>query len=83
MIGRAQHRRHVPALTEGRQVLAGREAAARTRDDDRAYLGIPCLLQRGLQILVHAQREGVQLVGPVERDRLDGPVARDLDLGHG
>ena len=53
-----------------------------TADNDRAYRRITRCLERGVQLLVHAAREGVQLVGPVERDRLDGPVAPDLDLGH-
>ena len=83
MVGRAQHRRHVAALAERRQVLPGREAAARAGDDDRAHRRVARLLERRLQPLVHVARERVQLVGTVERDRLDGAVARDLDLGHG
>ena len=51
-------------------------------DGDRAHSRIARLLERGLQLLVHAARKGVQLVGPVERDRLDGPVAPDLDFRH-
>ena len=82
MVRRAQHRRDVPALTERRQVLPGREPAARSRDDHRAHRRITRLLERGLQTLVHLARERVQLVGPVQRDRLDGPVARGLDLRH-
>ena len=82
MVRRAQHRGDVARFAEGGQVLPGREAAAGTRDHDRAHRRIPRLLERRPQLLVHATREGVQLVGPVERDRLDAAVAPDLDLRH-
>ena len=51
-------------------------------DVDRAHGGIPSLLERLLQLPVQKPREGVELVGAVERDRLHAAVAADLDLGH-
>ena len=82
VVRRAQHRRDVAALAERRQILPGREPAAGARDDDSAHRRIARLLERSLQSLVHLARERVQLVRPVERDRLDGPVAHGLDLRH-
>ena len=83
VVGAAQPRADVAGgLAELAQVLADAEASARARDDDGPHLGVASLLQRGRKRRVHRAVEGVEHLRPVERDRLDGAVARDLDLGH-
>ena len=82
VVGRAQHRRDVTCLAERPEVLAGREAAAGSGDHDRAHGGIARLLERCAQLLVHGARERVELVRPVQRDRLHAAVATNLDLRH-
>ena len=75
--------RLITGLAERGQILAGGEPAAGAGDHDRADRRVAGILERRLKLPVQGLREGVELVGAVERDRLDGAVPRDLDLGHG
>ena len=56
-------------LGELLQVLAGAEAATGAGDDDRAHLGVGRLVERLAQSAVERAVEGVEDLGPVERDR--------------
>src|SRR5205085_2186426 len=77
-----QRRTEIAGRTELVQVLSGAEAAPGAGQDDRTHLRVARLLQRLTQPVVHGAVESVQDIGPVQRDRLNRAVARDLDLGH-
>ena len=69
----------------GLQVGAGAERAAAAGEDDRADLGIGLALGGGaLEVEVHVAGEGVQPVGPVERDPGDAVAPFELQrrVGH-
>jgi hypothetical protein len=82
VIGRAQRVGNVASLTELLQILAGAEAAAGTGEDDRPDVWVTCLLQRVAKVRMECAVERVQHLRSVQRDRLNGAVARDLDLSH-
>ena len=76
----------VERLAAARQVGARAEAAARAGDDHRAHVVVGVgRVERGDQLAAHRRREGVQPVGPVQREREDavGDLVADLFEVHG
>ena len=69
-------------LLELLQVLAGAEAPAGAGDDDCANVRGGRLLERGPKGGMQRGVEGVEDLGPVERDRQDRAVARRQHLAH-
>ena len=65
----------------GRQVVAGAEGAAGALESDHAHVvaGVQ-LAQRRLEVVAQSARDGVQLLGAVERDRRHRPVDLDEDI---
>src|SRR5206468_8418292 len=65
------------------QVLTDAEAAPRAGDHDRTHRVVRgCRLQGGEDAGVDGRVERVENVRAVERDRQDGCVPGDIDVGH-
>ena len=64
------------------QVLADAEPSSGAGEHDGTDAGVCRFVERARESLVHLARERVEHVGPVERDREDGPVPRGLDVRH-
>ena len=76
----------VEGVGAGRKVGAGAEPAPRAGDDDGANVVVPVgLIERLDQFLLHKGVEGIELVGPVQRDGEDllGNLVEDGLIGHG
>ena len=84
MVVRAQQRGDV-GVGPGQvaQVLADAEGAARTGQHHDPHAGVGGLAQAGGQLGVGRAGQGVQDLGPVQRQAQDGPVAVDQHVGHG
>src|SRR5205807_6238654 len=68
-------------LPELGQILADTESPPRPREDHSTDIRLARLLERGRETAMQLRVEGVEDVGPVERDRQDGAVPACLDLG--
>ena len=70
------------AFLELGQVLTDAEPATRARNDDGPDVSRARILERAEQLLLKVARQGVQDLGPVERDRQHRPFPSGLDFGH-
>ena len=64
------------------QILADAEGPPCAGEHDGPHLRVAGVAQRRRECGVHGGVEGIQDIGPVQRDRQDGAVALGLDLCH-
>src|SRR5205823_9876950 len=66
------------------QVVSGRERPAGAGEDQSPQVVQQKRVEGGMDLTEHPEREGVQLLGPIQHDRGDRPVAtaENLLVGH-